>query len=75
MDLGVAPARRFHHSVQMMSVALLRGRYADFGLTFAAKKLAERPMALVARTGRWTRRFCRTAAVLPYCLLGVNSAE
>jgi hypothetical protein len=54
MDLGVAPARRFHHSVQMMSVALLRGRYADFGLTFATKKLAERPMALGARTGRWT---------------------
>jgi hypothetical protein len=54
MDLGVAPARRFRHSAQMTSMALVRGRYADFGRTLAGKKLAERPMALVARTDRWT---------------------
>jgi hypothetical protein len=38
----------------MTSMALVRGRYADFGRTLAGTKVAERPMALVARTDRWT---------------------
>ncbi len=39
---GRASNRRFHPSVQMTAVSLVREHYVDFGPTFAAEKLAER---------------------------------
>lgn len=41
--------RRFHPSVRMMALTLVREHYADFGPTFAAEKLAQRHGLFVGR--------------------------